>query len=356
MPSSHGHSTLAGRRGSSLRGESDGRGPRRRAAARPDGHAPLRGAGLAATSRGTATGLIAYDARGHGESGAPPDPAAYEYARPGRRPRRACSTSSALERAVLAGSSMGAATAMAFALSTRSGCRRWCRSRPPTPATPRADGAGGLGRAGRRRSSAAASTASWTRTSRRTMPERFRETAMEVTRQRLERHSDLEAVADALRVVPALAGVRRPGRRSSASRSRRWWSAAATRPTPATRSRSPRSTRSSCRTPSCSSRTRASRRSPGRARSCRGRSSDFLASGARLLAQRVQHDAQAHDRRALLRGDLVVLAGAHRQPLEAVLGGQLGQRGRSGGRLSSASLHERRHRHQPARPARGSAR
>ena len=59
--------------------------------------------------------VIAYDARGHGESD-PRRPGAYDYADARRRPARACSTTRGIERAVLAGASMGAHTALRFAL------------------------------------------------------------------------------------------------------------------------------------------------------------------------------------------------------------------------------------------------
>jgi pimeloyl-ACP methyl ester carboxylesterase len=58
---------------------------------------------------------IGYDARGHGESGPAPAGTAYDYADL-ERDLEALMDHLGLERAILAGSSMGAATALAFAL------------------------------------------------------------------------------------------------------------------------------------------------------------------------------------------------------------------------------------------------
>src|SRR5436309_15903383 len=80
--------------------------------------------GLSATRRNVVQGsrhlisrgyrVIAYDARGHGVSAPAPEPAAYEYADLLADLDRVLEQLD-LERAVLVGSSMGAATAMAFA-------------------------------------------------------------------------------------------------------------------------------------------------------------------------------------------------------------------------------------------------
>src|ERR1051326_1237752 len=61
--------------------------------------------------------------------------------------------------------------------------------------------------------------------------------------------------------------------------------------------------------------------------------------------------APADDRRPLLHGDLPVLRRAHREALEVVLGGELGEAGKVGPR-SLGVLAEGRHRHQPADPHR----
>ena len=59
---------------------------------------------------------ISYDARGHGESDPAPDPGSYEYADLAGD-LRALLDSLDVERAVVAGASMGAHTALAFALA-----------------------------------------------------------------------------------------------------------------------------------------------------------------------------------------------------------------------------------------------
>ena len=187
--------------GVTLRGEDAGAGP-----------AIVLLHGLSATRRNVLQGsnyllrhgyrLIGYDARGHGVSGAPDDPGAYEY-----------SDLSAdldgvldhlgLETFVLAGSSMGAATAMAFALREPDRVRAMVQITPAYGGAPRTDGidkdriwiemADALSHGPERFAEAAIPD---------DMPERWRETAKEATIQRMEAHTDLEAVANAMRVVP----------------------------------------------------------------------------------------------------------------------------------------------------------
>ncbi len=102
--------------------------------------------------------LASYDARGHGESAPAPDPAAYEYADLVDDLRSVLALLE-LERPVLAGSSMGAATALALALAgarpgfgaraDHAGLRRLA---PVGPRRPRGvGGAGGRPRRGRHR-------------------------------------------------------------------------------------------------------------------------------------------------------------------------------------------------------------
>jgi pimeloyl-ACP methyl ester carboxylesterase len=155
-------------------------------------------------------GLIGYDARGHGESSAPADPGAYEYSDL-EADLEAVLDHLGLERVALVGSSMGAATAMRFALANTGRVSALVQI---TPAY------GGSGRV------AEAELAHWDRlaealdggdidafveeTGVATLPERWREPARIATRQRVERHRDLGAVARALRVVPrseAFAGL-----------------------------------------------------------------------------------------------------------------------------------------------------
>jgi pimeloyl-ACP methyl ester carboxylesterase len=144
--------------------------------------------------------VVAYDARGHGESGAPEDSSAYEYS------DLAADLAGVLddldiERAVLAGSSMGAATAIRFALDSPD------RVAALVQITPAYDGerdeedladweklADGLESGGVDGFMEAYDPA---------IKGDFRDTVLKFTRQRLERHRDPQAVADALRVVPA---------------------------------------------------------------------------------------------------------------------------------------------------------
>ena len=140
---------------------------------------------------------ISYDARGHGESSPAPDPGAYEYA------DLAADLGALLdllgaERAVVAGASMGAHTALAFALAHPE------RVAAVAAITPAFDGsaesfddwdalADGLESGGVEGFMAAYHPK---------VDPRWLETALLVTRQRLARHKHPEAVADALRVVP----------------------------------------------------------------------------------------------------------------------------------------------------------
>lgn len=176
--------------------------------------------GLTATRRNVVQGsrhllgrgweLVAYDARGHGESGAAPDAGAYEYA------DLADDLAAVLDardigRAAIAGSSMGAATAVRFALEQPE------RVGALILITPAYRAPGELG---------ADALAHWDRlaaaleagdvdafvdaSGANELPERWREPARVATRQRIERHRDLGAVARALRVVPrsaAFAGL-----------------------------------------------------------------------------------------------------------------------------------------------------
>lgn len=147
--------------------------------------------------------LIGYDARGHGESSPAPDPSAYEYAALVEDLEGVIGELGLGEPLVLVGSSMGAATAMAFALAHPE------RVGALVQITPGYDG-----RAKRDREE----LAMWDRmadavaagdveafvhaTGDAELPERWRESARTATRQRMGQHSHLDAVADALRVVP----------------------------------------------------------------------------------------------------------------------------------------------------------
>jgi len=168
--------------------------------------------GLTATRRNVVQGsrhlltrgvrLIGYDARGHGKSSPAPDPDAYEYADLSAD-LGAVVDAVGLERFAVAGSSMGAATAAQFALEHPD------RLSALVLITPAYLGAGRLDQD---------SLAHWDRLAdaleagdtdtfvERTrvadLPPRWREPARIATRQRIERHRDLAAVARAVRVVP----------------------------------------------------------------------------------------------------------------------------------------------------------
>jgi 3-oxoadipate enol-lactonase len=144
--------------------------------------------------------IVPYDARGHGESDAAPSPGAYEY------PDLADDLEAVLdglgiERAALAGASMGAHTALAFALSHPDRVSGLVLITPAFNPGARDDGdlaawdalADGLERGG-----IEGFVEAW----KPPADERWRETATLVVRQRLARHRHLQAVADALRVVP----------------------------------------------------------------------------------------------------------------------------------------------------------
>jgi pimeloyl-ACP methyl ester carboxylesterase len=162
--------------------------------------------GLTATRRNVVQGsrhlirrgyrLIAYDARGHGAS----DPAPrYEYADL-VADLEAVLDHFDLDRAALVGSSMGAATAMAFALE------RPERVPALVQITPAYTG------------EARGADASWERMAAELerggveafvevaqpdgVSERWREVTREATRQRMERHEHLDALAGALREIP----------------------------------------------------------------------------------------------------------------------------------------------------------
>jgi pimeloyl-ACP methyl ester carboxylesterase len=140
---------------------------------------------------------ISYDARGHGESDPAPAPGAYEYADLAGD-LGALLDSLDMDRAVVAGASMGAHTALAFALAHPD------RVAAVVAITPAFDGsaesfddwdalADGLAGGGVEGFMAAYHPK---------VDPRWLDTALLVTRQRLERHRHPSAVADALRVVP----------------------------------------------------------------------------------------------------------------------------------------------------------
>jgi pimeloyl-ACP methyl ester carboxylesterase len=177
--------------------------------------------GLTATRRNVVQGsrhlagrgrrLVAYDARGHGESSPAPSPDAYEYSDMAAD-LGAVADRLELERFGLVGASMGAATAVRYALEHGD------RLTALVLITPAYLGAGRLG---------ADALAHWDslaealesgdvdafvdRTGAGALPERWREPARVATRQRIERHRDLEAVARALRIVSRSVAFDDPG-------------------------------------------------------------------------------------------------------------------------------------------------
>jgi pimeloyl-ACP methyl ester carboxylesterase len=165
--------------------------------------------GLSATRRNVVQGsralvkrgyrLISYDARGHGAS----QPAAsYEYADL-VADLDAVLDELELDRIALVGSSMGAATAMAFTLDHPERVPALVQITPAYTGYARTGDVDGQ---------------SWEKLATAlddgveefirvaqpgNLPERWRDVAREATRQRMERHGDLAAVAQALREIPS---------------------------------------------------------------------------------------------------------------------------------------------------------
>ena len=147
--------------------------------------------------------VIAYDARGHGRSSPAADPAGYEYEDLGLD-LEAVMDRAGIERAVLAGASMGAHTLLWMALNRPS---RVAGIVVITPAY-----------LDRRQADDPARLANWDALSdglraggidgflaaqgEPDVPDRWRDTVVKVIRQRLSAHEHLDAVADALHVVP----------------------------------------------------------------------------------------------------------------------------------------------------------
>jgi pimeloyl-ACP methyl ester carboxylesterase len=146
--------------------------------------------------------VIAYDARGHGRSAAPADGRAYGYERLARDLEEVLDTLG-LQRAVLAGASMGAHTAVRFALHRPERVLGLGLITPSfDPALPLSD----------------AVLAGWDALARElrdggvegfvdaydfsSLPIEWRDTVEKVIRQRLSAHEHPEAVARALEVVP----------------------------------------------------------------------------------------------------------------------------------------------------------
>jgi pimeloyl-ACP methyl ester carboxylesterase len=145
--------------------------------------------------------VVSYDARGHGRSAPAPSADAYEYSDQ-LADLRAALERLRLERVVLAGSSMGAATALAFVLEEPERVIALVQCTPAYAGRPRQEPelraewaalADGLERAG---------VEGFMEAYEPDVGERWRDPVLRLTRQRMERHQNPRAVADALRVVP----------------------------------------------------------------------------------------------------------------------------------------------------------
>jgi pimeloyl-ACP methyl ester carboxylesterase len=145
--------------------------------------------------------VTTFDARGHGESSPSGVPEEYEY-RDLVADLEAVLDHLGAERAAIGGASMGAHATMAFALAYPERVSALVQITPAYDGRPRTDSsdlsawdrlADGLAEGG-----IEGFLEAWDPE----VHERWRETALTVARQRLERHRHLDAVADALRVVP----------------------------------------------------------------------------------------------------------------------------------------------------------
>ncbi len=146
--------------------------------------------------------LVSYDARGHGESSAAQQSTAYEYADLVDDLRHVLGEL-CLDRPVLVGSSMGAATALALALEEPGRVAGLVQITPAFDGSPRRETADIEHWDGLADALADEDIEAFVERSEiNSVPERFRETAVLAMRQRLERHRDLRAVGDAVRVVP----------------------------------------------------------------------------------------------------------------------------------------------------------
>jgi pimeloyl-ACP methyl ester carboxylesterase len=146
--------------------------------------------------------VVAYDARGHGQSDPAPDPAAYEYADLAQD-LLGVLDGHGLDRAVLVGASMGAHTALRVALDHPDRVAGLVVVTPAYDPDEIAD-PGRLARwdalsDGLRSGGVEGFVAAYGDPD---VPEQWRDTVLRVIRQRLSQHEHPEAVADALRVVP----------------------------------------------------------------------------------------------------------------------------------------------------------
>jgi len=146
--------------------------------------------------------VISYDARGHGESSPAPDPAAYEYSNLVSDLENVLDAAG-LERVVLVGASMGAATTLAFALDAPDRVAALVQVTPAHLGLPEPDVQG----KSRWDELADALERDGVDGFMRTYGEppvepRFQGLILQAIRQRISRHVHPGAVADAIRVVP----------------------------------------------------------------------------------------------------------------------------------------------------------
>jgi pimeloyl-ACP methyl ester carboxylesterase len=146
---------------------------------------------------------IAYDARGHGRSTPAPDPGAYGYERLTQDLARVLD-GLGIERAILAGASMGAHTIVRLALSRPERVAALGLITPAYDPSEDTTGAGALAgwealARGLREDGVEGFLAAYDFAP---IPDAWRATVEKVVRQRLSAHDHPEAVADALRVVP----------------------------------------------------------------------------------------------------------------------------------------------------------
>jgi pimeloyl-ACP methyl ester carboxylesterase len=145
--------------------------------------------------------VVAYDARGHGRSGPAPHPDAYGYADLAGD-LEAVLDAAGIERAVLAGASMGAHTLIRFALDHPERAAALVIATPaydPEDRDPaRLERWDRLSR-GLREGGVEGFIAAYGEPQ---VPEPWRDTVAKVLRQRLSAHEHPDAVADALRAVP----------------------------------------------------------------------------------------------------------------------------------------------------------
>lgn len=147
--------------------------------------------------------VIGYDARGHGHSSPAPEPDAYGYEELGRD-LEAVLDGAGIERAVLAGASMGAHTLLWFALQWPERVAGIVAITPAYAGAAQSDDPARLARwdvlsEGLRSGGVDGFLAAQDLDA---IPERWRETAVRVMTQRLSQHDHPAAVADALHVVP----------------------------------------------------------------------------------------------------------------------------------------------------------